>query len=36
MLPTNISEDYEYKVFISQKSISEAREIFFKNSATLK
>jgi hypothetical protein len=28
--PTNISEDHEHKISISQKSISEAREIFFK------
>jgi hypothetical protein len=29
--PTNISEDHEHKISISQKRISEAREIFFQN-----
>ena len=28
--PKNISKDHEHKISISQKSISEAREIFFK------
>jgi hypothetical protein len=28
--PTNISEDHVHKISISQKSISEVREIFFK------
>jgi hypothetical protein len=30
--PTNISEDHEHKISISQKGISEAREIFFQTS----
>jgi hypothetical protein len=34
--PTNLSEEHEHKISISQKGISEAREIFFKISATLK
>jgi hypothetical protein len=34
--PTNLSEGHEHKSSISQKGISEAREIFFKISATLK
>jgi hypothetical protein len=34
--PTNISEDHEHKISIPQKSISEAREIFFKISGNLK
>jgi hypothetical protein len=29
--PTNISEEQEHKISISQKGISEAREIFYKN-----
>jgi hypothetical protein len=28
--PTSISEDHEHEISISQKGISEAREIFFK------
>ena len=28
--PKNLSEDHEHKVFISQRGISESREIFFK------
>jgi hypothetical protein len=34
--PTNLSEEHEHKISISQKGISEAREIFFKILATLK
>ena len=34
--PTSISEDHEHKISISQKSISEARETFYKISETLK
>jgi hypothetical protein len=34
--PTNLSEEHEHKISISQKSTSEAREIFFKISVTLK
>jgi hypothetical protein len=30
--PINPSEDHEHKISISQKGISEAREIFFKAS----
>jgi hypothetical protein len=30
--PTNISEEHKHKISISQKSISEGREIFFKTS----
>jgi hypothetical protein len=30
--PTNISEEHKHKISISQKSIIEAREIFFKTS----
>ena len=33
--PTNLSEEHEHKISISQKCISEAREIFFKISVTL-
>jgi hypothetical protein len=33
---TNLSEEHEHKISISQKSKSEAREIFFKISVTLK
>jgi hypothetical protein len=34
--PTNLSEEHEHKISMSQKSISEAREIFFKITTTLK
>jgi hypothetical protein len=34
--PINLSEEHEHNNFISQKSISEAREIFFKFLVTLK
>jgi hypothetical protein len=30
--PTNLSEDHEHKISISQNGISEARDIFFKTS----
>jgi hypothetical protein len=30
--PTNLSEEHEHKISISQKGISEARDIFFKTS----
>jgi hypothetical protein len=30
--PTNISEGHKHEISISQKSISESREIFFKTS----